>query len=92
MASLAEQIDRLNSHARAMKIVASETSQKTVAGPFTRALLDPELGDLIRDIDPSELGLFNLVNPQKNGVHDLKIRGFQTTKIKRVRPFFLNQY
>ena len=30
---------------------------------FTRALLHTHLGDLIRDIDPSELGLFRLQNP-----------------------------
>ncbi len=31
--------------------------------PFATAVLDTQLGDLIRDVDPSELGLFSLVVP-----------------------------
>ena len=41
-------------------------SGSTSAGPFTRAVLETPLGDLIRDIDPSELGLFTLVQPSQH--------------------------
>lgn len=72
MSSLADQIDRLSRHTKSIKSTALSTASSSagVAGPFTRALLEAPLGDLIRDIDPSELGLFNLVNPTKNTHHD----------------------
>ncbi|GLB37232.1 hypothetical protein LshimejAT787_0402830 [Lyophyllum shimeji] len=64
MASLSDQIDRLSRHTRAIKSTAAATAptadNASVAGPFTRAVLFTPLGDLIRDIDPSELGLFSL--------------------------------
>ncbi|KAF5386257.1 hypothetical protein D9615_002432 [Tricholomella constricta] len=59
MASLSDQIDRLSRNTRAIRSTAANTAA-SVAGPFTRAVLTAHLGDLIRDIDPSELGLFSL--------------------------------
>lgn len=72
MSTLADQIDRLSRHTKSIYLTASQTAlpqsrNQGVAGPFTRAVLHTPLGDLIRDIDPSELGLFNLVNPPNVG-------------------------
>lgn len=71
MTSLSDQIDRLSRHTKSIRSTTATTGISSsgrrakfgVAGPFTRAVLCTPLGDLIRDIDPSELGLFNLVNP-----------------------------
>ena len=41
----------------------------TRAGPFTRAMLETPLGDLIRDVDPSEIGLFTLVPSTSSITH-----------------------
>ncbi|KAF8070274.1 hypothetical protein FPV67DRAFT_1009151, partial [Lyophyllum atratum] len=60
MASLSDQIDRLSRHTRAIKNTAATTATTTTAYPFTHAVLSAHLGDLIRDVDPSELGLFSL--------------------------------
>ncbi|RDB24854.1 hypothetical protein Hypma_008095 [Hypsizygus marmoreus] len=65
MASLSDQIDRLSRNTRAIRSTVANTARVlddtlVVAGPFTRAVLNTPLGDLIRDIDPSELGLFTL--------------------------------
>ncbi|KAG6854062.1 hypothetical protein C0991_011040 [Blastosporella zonata] len=59
MASLSDQIDRLTRNTRAIKATTAHASIN-VDGPFTRAVLSASLGDLIRDVDPSELGLFSL--------------------------------
>ncbi|KAG5646305.1 hypothetical protein DXG03_003902 [Asterophora parasitica] len=59
MASLSDQIDRLSRNTRAIRATAAHTAA-SVVGPFTNAVLTANLGDLIRDIDPSELGLFSL--------------------------------
>lgn len=65
MSSLADHIDRLSSTVKSIRSAAAAISDPnlTSEGPFTRAVLHTNLGDLIRDIDSSELGLFTLVNP-----------------------------
>jgi hypothetical protein len=64
MASLSDQIDRFARSSKAVKTIAANTAPvRALAGPFTRAVLDTHLGDLIRDADPSELGLFQLIGP-----------------------------
>ncbi|KAF8894917.1 hypothetical protein CPB84DRAFT_1963307 [Gymnopilus junonius] len=60
MASLSDQIDRLSRVTREISATASNTAAPDSPALFTAALLDTHLGDLIRDIDPSELGLFRL--------------------------------
>lgn len=65
MAALAEHIDRLSHIAQSIRAASSPALGRTIPGPFTRAILDTPLGDLIRDIDPSEIGLFTLVQPQR---------------------------
>jgi hypothetical protein len=63
--------DRLSIIGRSLHATAASTGTNsgTTGGlvpagtPFTTAVLSTPLGNLIRDIDPSELGLFTLVNP-----------------------------
>ena len=60
-AQLSDQIDRLTQKTRSIKATASTiASTSSNKRPFTNAVLYAELGDLIRDIDPTELGLFTL--------------------------------
>jgi hypothetical protein len=69
MSTLSDSADRLIHLASVIKTHAaaagtqqtSPVASNSVANPFTRAVLQTPLGDLIRDIDPSELGLFTLV-------------------------------
>ncbi|KAJ7045389.1 hypothetical protein C8F04DRAFT_1333275, partial [Mycena alexandri] len=48
-------LDRLAAHTQAIHAAASCAPPP---GPFTRAVLNTTLGDLIREIEPAELGLF----------------------------------
>ena len=57
--SLDSSIARLSASSRSLESITSSVTQAS-PGPFTRALLFTDLGDLIRDIDPSELGLFSV--------------------------------
>ncbi|KAJ7497151.1 hypothetical protein FB451DRAFT_1386452 [Mycena latifolia] len=50
-----DHLDRLAANTQAIRAAASCALPPS---PFTRAVLDTPLGDLIRDIDPAELGLF----------------------------------
>jgi hypothetical protein len=72
MPTLEDQIDRFSNAARAIRSSATliSTSFPEDGGPFTRAVLDIPLGDLIRDADPSELGLFTLVHRQSGVPRD----------------------
>ncbi|KAG6857265.1 hypothetical protein H0H87_007098 [Tephrocybe sp. NHM501043] len=63
MTSLSDQIDRLTRNARAIKSTTAHAAA-SIDGPFTRAILSASLGDLIRDVDTSELGLFSLPDSQ----------------------------
>lgn len=65
MSALADHIDRFSQTVKSLRTtiaVLSEPSTST-RSPFTRAALSTPLGDLIRDVDHSELGLFTLVEP-----------------------------
>jgi hypothetical protein len=64
MPSITDHVDRLTKTMRAVKASASHITQHDHTGPFTRSVLNAPLGDLIRDIDPSEDGLFTLVHPR----------------------------
>ncbi|KAF5325704.1 hypothetical protein D9611_000161 [Ephemerocybe angulata] len=63
-ALLSDQIDRLNQRTRAIKAVASQTAHTDrptpISRPFTHAVLNAQIGQLIRDVDSTELGLFTL--------------------------------
>jgi hypothetical protein len=63
MPSITDHIDRLTTTMKSVKASASTITQHNRPNPFTKAVLTTPLGDLIRDIDPSELGLFTLVPP-----------------------------
>ncbi|KAK0461409.1 uncharacterized protein EV420DRAFT_1531880 [Desarmillaria tabescens] len=63
MASLSDQIDRLSRTSKAIAATAAAVTVSLDVAPFSTAVLDTQLGDLIRDVDPSELGLFSLVVP-----------------------------
>ncbi|KAI0051252.1 hypothetical protein FA95DRAFT_1602923 [Auriscalpium vulgare] len=64
MPSLSDHIDRLTQTARVIRTSAADTAASPHS-PFSEAVLITPLGDLIRDIDPSELGLFTLVTPDE---------------------------
>jgi hypothetical protein len=63
MPSITDQIDRLTTTMKSVKASASAITQHNHPRLFTRSVLTAPLGDLIRDIDPSELGLFTLLPP-----------------------------
>ncbi|KAF8844765.1 hypothetical protein BDN67DRAFT_1007928 [Paxillus ammoniavirescens] len=89
MPSLADQIDHLAATAKAIRtsaaaIFPSEDNTAPLAIPFTRAVLDTSLGDLIRDIDASELGLFTLVPAPDADVRKQPENGTRRGEISRV--------
>lgn len=85
MASLSDRIDHLTTAARAIRTSAAAiTSSQGDAIPFTRAVLDTALGDLIRDIDASELGLFTLIPPPDADVRKQPDNGTRRGEISRV--------
>lgn len=63
-ALLSDQIDRLNQRTRAINAVAAQTAHTDlptrISRPFTHAVLNAEIGQLIRDVDSTEFGLFTL--------------------------------
>lgn len=65
MPSITDHVDRLTRTMKSVKASASAMTQHNPSGPYTRAVLTTPLGDLIRDIDPSELGLFTLLPPSR---------------------------
>ncbi|KXN90213.1 hypothetical protein AN958_04703 [Leucoagaricus sp. SymC.cos] len=71
MPSLPDHIHRLAAITKNIsQIVPNSTPADSSPGPFTSAILCSHLGDLIRDVDPSELGLFSLVQPQRAAVQE----------------------
>lgn len=73
MPSLSDQIDHLTSLSKSIKACADEFP--TSDGLFTTAVLNTALGDLIRDIDSSELGLFTLIHPPSHVPTESETRG-----------------
>ncbi|KAI0256305.1 hypothetical protein BJV78DRAFT_1278820 [Lactifluus subvellereus] len=63
MPSLTDHIDRLTRSTKTVKASASSIISHSHSGPFTASVLTSPLGDLIRDVDPAELGLFSLIPP-----------------------------
>ncbi|KAI0674826.1 hypothetical protein C8Q78DRAFT_1075188 [Trametes maxima] len=84
MASLTDHVDRLSAIAMSIRAAAMPPPHTAIPGPFTRAILDTPLGDLIRDIDPSEIGLFTLVPPQLPAIPEV-----ETTNVGIGRVEFL---
>jgi hypothetical protein len=86
MASLSDQIDRFTRNTREIKTTASQTANtSTTHSVFTRAVLYTQLGDLIRDIDPSELGLFTLVQAPPASSYDKASHSSSDPKITRTQ-------
>ncbi|KAH9924407.1 uncharacterized protein B0H18DRAFT_1119942 [Fomitopsis serialis] len=70
--SLPDHVDRLSLLARSIRANAAATAPET-SGPFTEAVLRTPLGDLIRDIDPAEMGLFTVIAPSKPAVSNTDV-------------------
>ncbi|KAH7908607.1 hypothetical protein BJ138DRAFT_1115696 [Hygrophoropsis aurantiaca] len=86
MPSLSDQIDHLASAAKSISSSAQAINAGD-GGTFTRAVLSTPLGDLIRDIDSSELGLFTVVQPARPAGQvppDIDARGIRRGEISRV--------
>lgn len=71
MPSLSDHIDLIARNTKNISVAARRTPTLSSApGPFTSAILHAHLGDLIRDVDPSELGLFSLVQPDRAAIQE----------------------
>ena len=95
MSTLTEHADRLTQIGQFIQLNASSTAtrpdgnvESSIAGPFTRALLETDLGDLIRDIDPTELGLFTLVQPSQSAPAHTQEDASSATKTEITRVEF----
>ncbi|KAH9895052.1 hypothetical protein C8Q73DRAFT_745415 [Cubamyces lactineus] len=84
MATLTDHVDRLSAIAMSIRAAAAPPPRSAIPGPFARAILETPLGDLIRDIDPAEMGLFTLVQPQQ-----LPIPEVEPTNVEIARVEFL---
>jgi hypothetical protein len=63
-ALLSDQIDRLTQRTRSIKTTAAQVAAGDASSRlFTHAVLYAQLGDLMRDVDSTELGLFTLERP-----------------------------
>jgi hypothetical protein len=85
MTSLAGQIDRFSRNTKAIKATAGTTavSRPSIPSHFTSAVLSTPLGDLIRDVDPSELGLFSLISPGPTHFREQHAQGAPATGVTR---------
>jgi len=85
MAALSNQIDRLSRSTKAISSTAGkiQSSSRGTGGPFTRAVLSTHLGDLIRDVDPSEIGLFNLIDSSR-APHERDSKATMNPEIARI--------
>jgi hypothetical protein len=90
MAALSDQTDRLSRNTKSIRSIAAKIGNhlgEGVAGPFTRAVLDTALGDLIRDVDLSEIGLFSLTDSTSAGTaraHERDAKGVENPELVRV--------
>ena len=82
MASLVDHVDRISNLARSIRASATPPSDNAIAGPFTRSILNTPLGDLIRDIDPSEIGLFTLVQPAQPVIPEVDTGNVGITRVE----------
>lgn len=94
MSSLLDTLDRFNNASSSIRSLASSQPPRTEPGPFTSAILQRTLHDLLREADESEYGVFTLVRdpsdtPQAGVIAQGKIgrrefRGATPLKAKRV--------
>ncbi|KAJ3749108.1 hypothetical protein DFH05DRAFT_640584 [Lentinula detonsa] len=83
MSTLSDHIDRLAHSTRGIISLTASTSGSSRVGIFTRAILTTELGDLIRDINSSELGLLTITAPSNAVAHDKEMRNQSGVEINR---------
>ncbi|CDO72773.1 hypothetical protein BN946_scf184994.g26 [Trametes cinnabarina] len=82
MASLTDHVDRLSAIALSIRAAAAPPPRTTIPDPFTRAILETPLGDLIRDIDPAEIGLFTLVQPSQPAVPEVETANVEIGRVE----------
>ncbi|KAI0661252.1 hypothetical protein C8Q70DRAFT_969737 [Cubamyces menziesii] len=82
MATLTDHVDRLSAIAMSIRAAAAPPPRSAIPGPFTRAILETPLGDLIRDIDPAEMGLFTLVQPQQPLVPEVEPTNVEIARVE----------
>lgn len=88
MPSLLDHIDRFSHTSEAIRQAAASTFSHR-PGPFTKAVLQTPLGDLARDVDPAELGLFTLVTASAAHTHALEKEPTNAEKSTLTRVAFL---
>lgn len=82
--SLPDHIELVSSISKSIRTNASELDD-SAPGFFTNAVLRTPLADLIREADPSEVGLFTLVPPSSYGVGaEEEVEPGSTTHVTRV--------
>jgi hypothetical protein len=90
MRSLADHIDLLSRNTKNITTLGENASRSPLsAGPFANAILQSHLGDLIRDVDPSELGLFSLLQPQRSSAQEKEVERINfhgATPLRRPHP------
>ena len=82
MTSLVEYVDRLTICAKSIRAAAAPPDNSPIPGPFVHAVLRASLGDTIRDIDPSEIGLFTLVQPSQPAVADVEPSNVEIARVE----------
>ena len=86
MPTLLDHIDRFAYTAQAIQSAAREASEP-LPSPYVRAVLSTPLGDLARDVDTSEIGLFTLVpsgSAPSTGGDDASTTSAQKGSVARV--------
>lgn len=81
--SLADHIELVSSISKSIRTNASEIHD-SAPGFYTNAVLRTPLADLIREADPSEVGLFTLVPPSSYGVGAAEEEPGSATHVTRV--------
>lgn len=71
MPSLLETLDRFNYNSSSIRSLSLSQPPRAEPGPFTAAILDLTLHDLLREADEAEYGLFSFVSS------DTSTEGFQ---------------
>jgi hypothetical protein len=94
MPSLLDTLDRFNYTSSAIRSMTLSQPSFTDPGPFTAAILDLTLHDLLREADEAEYGLFSFVKESSDTPHDglaahgkvgrREFRGASPLKPKRV--------
>ncbi|KAI9511149.1 hypothetical protein F5148DRAFT_1173011 [Russula earlei] len=93
MPSITDHIDRLTRSMETIRASASSIAKHNQSGPFTQSVLATPLGDLIRDIDPSEIGLFTLVPPPRQpSVNTQSLTAPEITRVEVVSATPLRKY